>query len=106
MRKAPGDRVKTDRRDAAYLARLLMVGDYVECTPPTPEMEAARDLSRIREDAREDLMAARHQLSKMLLRYGELQSFGGQRDGRNLQPVCSGGMPSHRHQQIGAERCQ
>lgn len=76
MRKAPGDRVKTDRRDAAYLARLLMVGDYVECVPPTPRMEAARDLSRIREDAREDLMDARHQLSKMLLRHGYVWPAG------------------------------
>lgn len=70
MVRPSGDRVKTDKRDARFLSRLLAVGEFVECAVPTPEMEAARDLSRAREDAREDLMRARHQLSKLLLRYG------------------------------------
>lgn len=70
MLKPAGDRVKTDRRDAASLARMLAVGNVVECFCPTPEQEAARDLARARADAREDLMAARNRLSKTLLRKG------------------------------------
>jgi transposase len=68
--QAPGDRVKTDRRDAVRLARLLRVGELVAVRVPTVEEEAARDLVRAREDARGDLMRARHRLSKLLLRRG------------------------------------
>lgn len=70
MLKPAGDRVKTDRRDASFLARMLAVGNVVEVFCPTPGQEAARDLARARADAREDLMAARNRLSKMLLRKG------------------------------------
>lgn len=70
MLKPAGDRVKTDRRDAAFLARMLAVGNVVECACPTPAQEAARDLARARADARGDLTAARNRLSKMLLRKG------------------------------------
>ena len=70
MLKPSGDRVKTDRRDAVFLSRMLAVGNVVECFCPTPEQEAARDLARARADAREDLMRARNLLSKMLLRKG------------------------------------
>ena len=70
MVRPSGDRVKTDRRDARFLATLLAVGAYRECVPPSPDLEAARDLSRLREDVRQDLMRARHQLSKLLLRKG------------------------------------
>jgi transposase len=65
-----GDRVKTDARDAAHLARLLHLGQITEVTIPTVEQEAARDLVRAREDCRGDLMSARHRLSKLLLRQG------------------------------------
>jgi transposase len=65
-----GDRVKTDARDAAHLARLLHLGQIVEVTVPSVEQEAARDLVRTREDCRGDLMTARHRLSKLLLRQG------------------------------------
>lgn len=68
--QAPGDRVKTDRRDAVRLARLLRLGELVGVRVPTVEEEAARDLVRAREDARGDLMRARHRLSKLLLRRG------------------------------------
>lgn len=70
MLKPAGDRVKTDKRDAVFLARMLAVGNIVEVACPTPAKEAARDLARARADAREDLMAARNRLSKMLLRKG------------------------------------
>lgn len=70
MLRPSGDRVKTDKRDAVFLARMLAVGNIVEVWCPTPGQEAARDLARARADAREDLMRARHLLSKMLLRKG------------------------------------
>jgi transposase len=67
--RAAGDRVKTDRRDAERLARLLRLGELVPVRVPEPHEEAARDLVRAREDARGDLMRARHRLSKLLLRH-------------------------------------
>src|SRR5712691_8981895 len=67
-----GDRVKTDRRDAERLARLLRLGELVAVRVPDPFEEAARDLVRARADARADLMRARHRLSKLLLRHGLL----------------------------------
>lgn len=65
-----GDRVKTDARDAAHLARLLHLGQITAVTIPTADQEAARDLVRAREDCRGDLMTARHRISKLLLRQG------------------------------------
>jgi transposase len=70
IERAPGDRVKTDRRDALRLARLLRLGELVAVRVPDRAEEAARDLMRAREDARSDLMCARHRLSKLLLRQG------------------------------------
>lgn len=74
--RAPGDRVKTDRRDAERLARLLRLGELVSVRVPEPHEEAARDLVRAREDARGDLMRARHRLSKLLLRHGLVYEGG------------------------------
>ena len=68
--RAAADRVKTDRRDAERLARLLRLGEITPVRVPGPDEEAARDLVRAREDARGDLMRARHRLSKLLLRHG------------------------------------
>lgn len=70
LERPPGDRVKTDRRDAERLARLLRIGELPAVRVPTEAEEAARDLVRAREDARGDLMRARHRLSKLLLRQG------------------------------------
>ena len=64
----PGQRVKTDRRDARKLADLLRAGLLTEVHPPSEEQEALRDLCRCREDVRDDLMRARHRMSKFLLR--------------------------------------
>jgi len=66
----PGERLKTDRRDARKLAGLFRAGELVEVLPPTPEEEALRDLCRARGDARDDLLRSRHRLSKFLLRHG------------------------------------
>lgn len=66
----PGDRVKTDRRDATKLARSYRAGDLTPVWVPDAAHEALRDLVRTREDARQDQHRARHRLSKFLLRHG------------------------------------
>lgn len=66
----PGDRVKTDRRDALKLARCYRAGDLTAVWVPDAAHEALRDLVRAREAARGDLLRARHRLSKFLLRHG------------------------------------
>jgi transposase len=68
----PGDRVKTDSRDARKLARLLAGGLLEPIHVPSRELEAARDLVRAREDARLDRMRDRHRLSKFCLRHGRI----------------------------------
>jgi transposase len=68
--RTSGDKIKTDRRDAERLARLLRLGELVAVRVPEPHEEAVRDLVRAREDVRGDLMRARHRLSKLLLRHG------------------------------------
>ena len=66
--RKPGERVKTDRRDAERLVRSLLAGELSFVRVPTVEEEQFRDLARCREAARADLMRARHRLSKFLLR--------------------------------------
>jgi transposase len=73
----PGDRVKTDPRDARKLARLHAGGLLEPIYVPSPELEAARDLVRAREDARLDRMRDRHRLSKFCLRHGRLLPTSG-----------------------------
>jgi transposase len=63
------DKVKTDRRDAERLVRLLMIGGLCPVRVPGSDEEAIRDLVRAREDLRGDLMRARHRVGKMLLRH-------------------------------------
>lgn len=67
--KRPGDRIKTDRRDAMSLARLYRSGDIKSVYIPGPEDEAIRDLSRAREDAVIAHKRARQQLAALLLRH-------------------------------------
>lgn len=64
----PGDRIKTDQRDAARLARLLRSGDLTPVWVPDEAHEALRDLVRARDDAKVDLLRAKHRLSRFLLR--------------------------------------
>jgi len=68
--RAPGDRVKTDRRDAKRLARLFAAGELRFAFVPSEADERFRDLVRCVDDVRRDLMRARHRLSKFLLRRG------------------------------------
>jgi len=76
LQRPAGDRVKTDARDALLLARLLRLGEITAVTVPSLAQEAARDLVRVREDVRADLMRARHRTSKLLLRQGIVWSGG------------------------------
>src|SRR5438128_1721798 len=66
----PGDRVKTDRRDAEKLARCHRAGDLTRVWVPDAAHEALRDLVRAREAAKQDQLRARHRLGKFLLRHG------------------------------------
>jgi transposase len=70
--RASGDRVKSDRKDAELLCRLLLAGQLTPIAVPSPSFEAARDLTRAREQVRVDLCRARHRVSKLLLRYGRV----------------------------------
>jgi Transposase and inactivated derivatives len=70
--RAAADRVKTDQRDAELLVRLLMAGSLRAIHLPSVSQEAARDLVRAREALRQDLMRARHRVSKLLLRHGRV----------------------------------
>jgi transposase len=67
--KKPGDRVKTDRRDAVQLARLARSGDLTAVYVPKVEDEAIRDLTRAREDTIRDLKSAKFRLKAFLLRH-------------------------------------
>jgi transposase len=73
----PGERIKTDRRDARKLRELLEAGLLTEVRPPTSEEEAARDLCRAREDAVEDRQRSRHRMGKLVLRRGLVYGRGG-----------------------------
>jgi transposase len=68
--KAPGERIKTDRRDALKLARLLRAGDLTPVWVPDEEQERMRDLSRARDDMKGQERQARQQLNAFLLRHG------------------------------------
>jgi transposase len=68
--RRPGERLKTDRRDALTLARLARSGDLVNVAVPDERDEAIRDLSRAREDAVAARLKGRQQLKALLLRHG------------------------------------
>jgi transposase len=74
--KAPGDKVKTDKRDCRRLARLHRAGELTAIRVPTPAQEAVRDLCRTREDMVADLTRARHRLVKFLLRHDHVYRQG------------------------------
>ncbi|HSJ44279.1 MAG TPA: transposase [Euzebyales bacterium] len=86
--KAPGDRVKTDRRDCRRLARLYRAGELTAIRIPTEREEAVRDLCRARADMVTDRHRARRRLLSFLLRHGH--STGRARRG---PPRMSGGWP-------------
>jgi transposase len=68
--RRPGERVKTDRRDADKLSRFYRSDELTLITIPGESQEGLRDLVRAREDVAADLLRRRHRLSKFLLRHG------------------------------------
>ena len=81
----PGQRVHTDRGDAAALGRNLRDGRLTEVHPPNEQQEAVRDLCRCREAAMDDLRRIRHQVLKFLLRRGLYYTQGQHWTGRHLE---------------------
>lgn len=74
--RKPGERVKTDRRDARKLLMMHKAGLLTEVHAPNERQEAARELTRLRETAKENLKRIRHQLLKFLTRHGYVYSNG------------------------------
>jgi transposase len=74
--RKPGERIKSDKRDADHLVRQLMAGGLTAIRVPSLVEEAARDVVRAREQVRRDLMRARHRASKLLLRHGHVYPAG------------------------------
>ena len=74
--KKPGDKVKTDRRDALKLARSHRSDDLTAVWIPDEASEALRDLVRAREAAKRDQLRAQHRLTKFLLRTGRRPPLG------------------------------
>jgi transposase len=68
--RAPGDKIKTDKRDARRLAEMLALGEVTEVRVPTREQEDLRDLSRLRATAAKNLAHARQHVNAILLRHG------------------------------------
>jgi transposase len=68
--RKPGERVKTNRRDAAKLGRYLRSNELTMITVPDADRESLRDLIRARQAVQKDLVSIRHQIVKFLLRYG------------------------------------
>jgi len=74
--RAPGDRIKTDRRDCRRLARLHRAGELVPVRVPTPREEGVRDLCRARADLLDDAQRSRRRLGSFLLRHGRVYRDG------------------------------
>ncbi len=73
----PGDRIKTDRRDAIKLAELFKADLLTEIHPPNEQEEAVRDLCRARQQTKENETAAKHRLNKFLTRRNKRYDGGG-----------------------------
>ena len=97
--KAPGDRVKTDRRDAIKLVKLLKSEDLTHIYVPEEEDEVVRDLSRLREVAMLDLNDARKQLKAFLLRNNITYDGSAKWSAKHLQYLSGLTLP-HPTQQI------
>ena len=109
--RRPGDRIKTDRRDALALARLHRNGELTPVWVPDEEQEAMRDLERCREDMKHRERHVRQRLNSFLQRHSRRDDYGGVGDitrfdaprqlmafvGLAPSEHCSGG-PNRRHQ--------
>jgi len=74
--RRPGQRIKTDRRDAAKLVRLFRAGELTAIHVPAEAEEAVRDLVRCRDDIRRDVLRWRHRVLKLLARHGRAYLAG------------------------------
>src|SRR5256712_4230357 len=74
--RRPGQRIKTDRRDAAKLVRLFRAGELTAIHVPDEAEEAVRDLVRCRDDVRRDVRRWRHRVLKLLARHGRAYLSG------------------------------
>ena len=74
--RRPGQRVKTDRRDAANLVRFFRAGELTAIHVPDETEEAGRDLVRCRDDIRRDVLRWRHRVLKLLARHGRVYLAG------------------------------
>ena len=83
--RKPGERIKTDRRDALKLLSLFKAGLLTEVYAPNPEQEAARELTRCRQTAQENLKRVRHQLLKLLIRHGYIYTEGSHWTQKHIQ---------------------
>lgn len=72
----PGERIKTDRRDAKKLLTMFKAGMLTEVYAPDRQQETDRELTRLYQSARKNLMAARHRLQKLLVRHGYIYHDG------------------------------
>ena len=84
-----GDRIKTDRRDASKLLGQFVAGQLTEVHAPSPAQEAARELTRCRQAAQENLKRIRHQLLKFLTRHGYVYRQGRHWTQRHLRWLVS-----------------
>ena len=82
--RKPGDKIKTDRRDALKLLTMFKAGLLTEVHAPDKQQEAARELTRCRQAAQENLKRVRHQLTKFLVRHGYIYLEGNHWTGRHL----------------------
>lgn len=74
--RRPGQRIKTDRRDAAKLVRLFRAGELTAIHVPDEHEEAVRDLVRCRDDLRRDVLRWRHRVLKLMTRHGRAYLMG------------------------------
>jgi len=100
--RKPGDRIKTDTRDALKLARLLRSGDIECCHVPDESDEAMRDLVRAREDAVCACRISRQRLNGFLLRHGKVYDGKSRWSGAHMRWILETKLP-HEAQQIVLE---
>lgn len=91
--RRPGERVKTNRRDAAKLAKLYRAGELTLIVVPDAEHEALRDLIRARRAVQRDVLRARQQLNHLLLRHGHRYRDGRHWSQRHWQWIASIELP-------------
>jgi transposase len=104
--KRPGDRVKTNRRDAVSLARLHRAGELTAIWVPDEVHEAVRDLVRAREAANEAMKRARQQLQSFLLRHGRIYPGRTPWTAVHARWLTRQTFPHPAHQIVLAEYCQ